>query len=91
MCFFVGLTLIESRYSEIGFWGMNLSIWLVGLVIFSRLFALTEDTLVGNEYAKYSLVRNSSVPVAIFYILFISAWFAGLIVLTGILLQKTIA
>ena len=87
---FIGLVFIESQYSIVGFWGIVVSIWCGGLAIFSRLYALTEDALVGEDYVKSSLARGSSALIALLSLTFMFLWFVGLIVISAILASKTL-
>ena len=90
--FFIALALAftENKFTVVGFWGGIFTIWFAGIAIYSRLFALVEDTLVDGEYVKHSLVRNSSFLFVSFSIVFIAVWAAGLTALTLVLMAKTI-
>ena len=86
----IGIYLMEHVNKTYGFLLAVAGIWMGGAGIFSSVFALKEKTLTDGEYVISSTIRNSSVFVAIIYIIFSALWFLGLFTITTFLFMEII-
>ncbi len=86
----IGIYLMEYVNKTYGFLLAVAGIWMAGIGIFSSVFALKEKTLTDGEYVISSTIRNSSIFVAIIFMIFIALWFLGLFAITIFLFMEII-